>query len=178
MSLSPKPYQKNTSICIKKLLSAFRVVDASARDNRPKQEGSIENKLDFLRQDKIGRLHLIDTPDLWKFDDVAVHGITSRPVMHLDYTASAQTVGFIERYMLEVMKTYGNTHTETSACGRLTTQRVKKSLETIKKHVRAGEDSFVLPAGYGATGAIGSAAVQLMKSMGVYVTAVCGGPAG
>ena len=36
--------------------------------------------------------------------------------------------------------------------------------------ITAGQDVLV----YGATGAIGSAAVQLLKSLGVTVTAVCG----
>lgn len=166
MSLSPKPYQKNASACIKKLLNDFRPIKTCTQDVSTQNLTLDQNKLDFLRKDKIGRLHLIDTPDLWQFNNSPIQGITARPVMHLDYTASAQTVGFIEHYMLEVMKTYGNTHTETSACGRLTTQRVKKSLETIKKHVGAGDDSFVIPAGYGATGAI----EKLQSILGLYLS--------
>jgi selenocysteine lyase/cysteine desulfurase len=166
MSLRPKPYQKSAPDDIKKLLSDYKPIQLNTAASQAAKKVINKDKLEFLRQEKIGRMHLIDTPDMWVGNDTPLTGIKKRPVVHLDYTASAQTLGFIERYMLEIMKTYGNTHTETSACGRLTTQRVKQSLDYIRSHVGAGKDSFVIPSGYGATGAI----EKLQNILGLYLS--------
>ncbi|MCX6131199.1 MAG: aminotransferase class V-fold PLP-dependent enzyme [Proteobacteria bacterium] len=87
-------------------------------------------------------------------------------MLHLDYTASAQGLHFIEDYMRACTATYANTHTETSATGRFSTFRFQQSIEIIREHVGAGSESFVLATGYGATGAI----EKLQKILGLYLS--------
>ena len=65
-----------------------------------------------------------------------------------------------------ILETYANTHTETSATGKYSTIRFHAAIESIRKHVGAGKDSFVIPSGYGATGAI----EKLQKLLGVYLS--------
>jgi selenocysteine lyase/cysteine desulfurase len=125
---------------------------------RPKscvsQLQSTDDKLCWLRQNKVGRLTLIPVRDSY------------RSMLHLDYTASAQGLHAIERYLAECLCTYANTHTETSATGRLSTQRFHLAIESIREHVGAQNDSFVVPAGFGATGAI----EKVQKILGLYLS--------
>ncbi|MFW7380907.1 MAG: aminotransferase class V-fold PLP-dependent enzyme [Oligoflexus sp.] len=123
-------------------------------------------KLQFLREQKLGRLTLIDVPDFWKLLDQEMPGVPVRPLLHLDYTASAQALSFMENYLQDCLRTYANTHTETSDTGRRSTQRFQKALIIIKKHVHAPAKSFVLATGYGATGAI----ERIQKILGLYMS--------
>ena len=66
-------------------------------------------KLAFIRNEKIGHNILFETPSFIKG-----HKSTERPLLHLDYTASAQGLNFIENYIQKLMAFYANTHTETS----------------------------------------------------------------
>lgn len=115
---------------------------------------TIEEKLDWLRKNKVGRLTLIP----------AVGGY--RSMLHLDYTASAQGLSAIEHYLAECLCTYANTHTETSATGRFSTQRFHSAIEAIREHVGASSESFVVPSGFGATGAI----EKVQKILGLYLS--------
>jgi selenocysteine lyase/cysteine desulfurase len=128
---------------------------------------SPEEKLEFLRQQKVGRYTLIPSPDLWRgpLPQLAA-GNTWRAILHMDYTASAQGLHCIERYLAECLSTYANTHTESSATGRASTQRFHQALEIIRGHVGAGENSFVIPSGFGATGAI----EKIQKILGLYLS--------
>ena len=130
------------------------------------KQWSVEEKLDFLRQSKIGRLTSIQGPDFWRSIYPSVQSEGQLPLLHLDYTASAQALAAIERYLQDCLQTYANTHTETSETGRRSTRRFHEALEMIRSHVNAGPHSFVLATGYGATGAI----ERIQQILGLYVS--------
>jgi selenocysteine lyase/cysteine desulfurase len=128
----------------------------------------VSEKLAFLRQNRLGRLSLIPTPDFWRgiHQQAASDPEPMRPILHLDYTASAQSLEFVESYLTDCMRSYANTHTETSATGKLSTQRLHKALAVLKEHVKAPAGAFALAAGYGATGAI----ERIQKILGLYMS--------
>ncbi len=88
-----------------------------------------------------------------------------RLLTYADFTASARGLSFIERYLLELEKSYANTHTEDDMTGEVMTKILHKSLEIIKTHVKGGDSCYVIPAGTGATGAIEC----LAKIVGIYI---------
>jgi selenocysteine lyase/cysteine desulfurase len=88
-----------------------------------------------------------------------------RVLTYADFTASGKTLGFIEKYLLEVQKCYGNTHTEDDITGEVMTKILHKSADIIKKYLNADENCYVIPSGSGATGAIESFA----KIIGIYI---------
>lgn len=123
-------------------------------------------KLTWLRRHKIGRLTMIPAPELWAAIDSKCSEKSWRAMLHLDYTASAQGLSSLEHYIQECLCTYANTHTETSTTGKHSTQRFHQAIDSIRRHVNAGQDSFVVPSGYGATGAI----EKIQKIMGLYLS--------
>ncbi len=125
---------------------------------------SPERKLSFLRQNKLGRLSLIPSPNFFTGSPGNLKGLPYKTLLHLDYTASAQGLEFIESYIKDFLRTYANTHTETSATGKSSTRRFHQAIDIIRNHVGAGKDSFVIPCGYGATGAI----ERIQKILGLY----------
>lgn len=127
---------------------------------------SLKQKIQILREQKLGRLTLIPTPDFLGPIHSDCRSSPLRSLLHLDYTASAQGLKFIERYISQCLETYANTHTETSATGRFSTIRFHQAIETVREHVQGGKDSFVIPCGYGATGAI----ERLQKILGLYLS--------
>lgn len=88
-----------------------------------------------------------------------------RLLTYADYTASARGLNFIEKYLLQIQKSYANTHTEDSMTGEVMTKILLKSEVIIKNHLNAGDNCFVIPVGTGATGAIEC----LAKIVGVYI---------
>lgn len=88
-----------------------------------------------------------------------------RLLTYADFTASAKGLYFIEKYLLELQKSYANTHTEDDITGEVMTKILRKSIEIIKNQINAGENCFVIPAGTGATGAIEC----LAKILGIYI---------
>ncbi len=145
----------------------WQSVTMMASEKRPPIPLTLAGKLNFLRQQKVGRYSLIPAPDLWRGlipDGDAMRG--QRAMLHLDYTASSQALHWMESYLVQCMGTYANTHTETSTTGKVSTQRFHQAIEMIRAHVHAGAESFVIPAGYGATGAI----ERIQKILGVYLS--------
>ncbi|NLJ58358.1 MAG: aminotransferase class V-fold PLP-dependent enzyme [Tissierellia bacterium] len=88
-----------------------------------------------------------------------------RLLTYADYTASGRSIKFIENYLLEIQKYYANTHTEDSMTGKVMTKILQKSEKTIKRHINAEKNCFLIPAGTGATGAI----EYLAKILGIYL---------
>jgi selenocysteine lyase/cysteine desulfurase len=91
----------------------------------------------------IGEDHLMETP----------YG--TRRVTYADYTASGRALSFIEDFIRDqVLPVYANTHTESSGTGLQTTRLREEARELIREAVGGDEDSVVLFAGSGSTGAI------------------------
>lgn len=127
---------------------------------------TLDAKLELLRKHKIGAKTLIATPNLWFGHGIGGEATSYRLMMHADYTASAQSLSFVERYLQKNQETYANTHTETSAIGKYSTKQYHESLEFIKRHVGADQGGFeIVPTGYGATGAI----EKIQKILGIYM---------
>ena len=98
--------------------------------------------LESIRGQILGRDLLIPTP----FGD--------RHLLYADFTASGRGLRFIEEIMLELQKSYANTHTEDDYTGKFTTRLLHAAEENIKQMVNAGPEGKIIPIGSGTTGAL------------------------
>jgi selenocysteine lyase/cysteine desulfurase len=78
-----------------------------------------------------------------------------RRVTYADYTASGRSLSFLEDVIRdEVLPRYANTHTESSGTGLQTTRLREDARRIIRDAVHGDEDTLVIFAGSGSTGAI------------------------
>ena len=104
----------------------------------------MEQNLDFsfLREECIGIDAFFETP------------FGERLLVYCDYTASGRCLRFIERYLMDIQRTYANTHTEDDVSGRSMTQLLHQAEQKIKDAVNAGPEGRIIAIGAGSTAAI------------------------
>ncbi|MCK5807523.1 aminotransferase class V-fold PLP-dependent enzyme, partial [bacterium] len=115
-----------------------------------------EYSFEYLRSQLIGSDLLFESP------------FGKRNIFYADYTASGRGLSFIEQKILNIQRSYANTHTEDDYSGKYLTTLLHQAEKKIKDLVNAGEDGRIVPIGSGATGAL----KQLQEMVGVYIPPV------
>jgi selenocysteine lyase/cysteine desulfurase len=88
-------------------------------------------------------------------DQVMVGPFGARRVTYADYTASGRALDFLEDFIRhEVLPRYANTHTESSGTGLQTTRLREDARQIIADAVGGDDQTVVIFAGSGCTGAI------------------------
>jgi selenocysteine lyase/cysteine desulfurase len=99
--------------------------------------------LEHLRRGVVGHDARLRTPE------------GEKPLLYFDYIASGRFHRAVEDELnAKVLPFMANTHTETSATGRLMTHHYERAFRRIGTYLNAGADDVILPVGSGSTGAV------------------------
>lgn len=113
----------------------------------------MKHSLENIRRQIIGNNILFETP------------FGKRHLLYTDYTASGRGVAFIESKLINILKSYANTHTEDDYTGKYMTILMNSAEDKIKQLVNAGPSGKIIPVGSGTTGAL----KKLQEIIGVYI---------
>ena len=91
--------------------------------------------------------------------------IQEENTLYLDYTASGQGYKEIENKLLEVLKTYANTHSKTASNSVQTSKYYEQAREDIRECLNIDNSFYILPCGSGASYAI----KKFQELRGIYI---------
>lgn len=91
--------------------------------------------------------------------------ISDKNILYFDYTASGQAYAPIEDEILDILKTYANTHSEVASNAITTSKYYEKARVDLKKALEVDSSFYILPTGTGATGAI----KKFQELLGIYI---------
>jgi len=91
--------------------------------------------------------------------------ISNDDILYFDYTASGLAYRPIEEKILDILKTYANTHSEVSSSAIITNNYYDKARADLKTTLELDNTFYVMPTGTGATAAI----KKFQELMGIYI---------
>ncbi|MFA6654043.1 MAG: aminotransferase class V-fold PLP-dependent enzyme, partial [Candidatus Delongbacteria bacterium] len=109
--------------------------------------------VDYIKDQIVGNDSVFETP------------FGRRNLFYADYTASGRNLKFIEEKLLNIEKSYANTHTTDDYSGEYLTELLHGAEKKIKELVNAGDDYKIISAGSGSTGAL----KRLQEILGIYI---------
>jgi selenocysteine lyase/cysteine desulfurase len=101
-----------------------------------------QRTLESIKRQIIGRDLVFKTP------------FGNRHMLYADFTASGRGLAVIERKLVDIQRSYANTHTEDDYSGRYLTRLYHGAERRIKRLVNAGEHDKIFTVGSGSTGAL------------------------
>ncbi|CZE48455.1 aminotransferase class V-fold PLP-dependent enzyme [Campylobacter geochelonis] len=91
--------------------------------------------------------------------------ILKEGIYYFDYTASGLAYKPIEEEILRILQTYSNTHSESSQTARITSEYYENARNGIKSLLKLKDDFYLMPCGYGSSGAI----KKFQELVGIYI---------
>jgi selenocysteine lyase/cysteine desulfurase len=91
--------------------------------------------------------------------------ILDKNILYFDYTASGLAYKKIEDKMLDVLKTYANTHSEVSSNALKTNEYYENARNNLRRILKITDEFYILPCGTGSTGAI----KKFQELLGLYI---------
>lgn len=98
-------------------------------------------------------------------DEIRKNIILKQGVRYFDYTASGLAYEPVEREIGEILKTYANTHSDSSSSAIITQRRYEGARESLKKLLGLDERFYLIACGQGATAAI----KKFQELLGIYL---------
>ena len=98
-------------------------------------------------------------------DEVRKNIILKEGIYYFDYTASGLAYEPIEREILKFLKTYANTHSDSSSSAILTQRRYENARNELKNSLGLNDDFYLIGCGSGASAAI----KKFQEIMGLYI---------
>ena len=98
-------------------------------------------------------------------DEIRKNIILKPDVHYFDYTASGLAYEPVEREIADALKTYANTHSDSSSSAIITQRRYEGARESLKKLLGLDERFFLIACGQGATVAI----KKFQEILGIYL---------
>ena len=98
-------------------------------------------------------------------DEIRKNIILKQGVHYFDFAASGLAYEPVEREIAEVLKTYANTHSDSSSSAIITQRRYEGARESLKKLLGLDERFYLIACGQGATAAI----KKFQEILGIYL---------
>ena len=98
-------------------------------------------------------------------DEIRKNIILKQGVRYFDYTASGLAYEPVEREIADILKTYANTHSDSSSSAIITQRRYEGARESLKKLLGLDERFYLIACGQGATAAI----KKFQELLGIYL---------